>query len=72
VPLHVELQARFDIAAVLALSLRGESLQGYLLALGKARLTTDDLLLGEIVASQVVAHMEQFYLSQRHQAALTH
>jgi signal transduction histidine kinase len=71
-PLHPELRARFDIVAVLALSLRGESLDGYLFALNKSHMTTDDLIFGEIVARQVAAHMDQFYLSQqRQQAAIT-
>jgi signal transduction histidine kinase len=70
-PLHPQLQARFDTAAVLALRLRGQSLQGYLLALGKSRMTIDDLILGEVVARHVAAHMDQFYLSrQRHRAAI--
>jgi signal transduction histidine kinase len=71
VPLCAEFQVRFDIVAVLALSLRGESLQGYLFALGKSRMTIDDLNLGEIVARHLTAYMDQFYLShQRHQAAI--
>jgi signal transduction histidine kinase len=70
-PLHAEFQARFDVGAVLASSLRGESLQGYLFALGKSHMTTDDLTLGEIIARYIAAHMDQFYLAQqRHQAAI--
>jgi signal transduction histidine kinase len=68
-PLHPALRARFSIVAVLALSLRGESLDGYLFALNKSRMTADDLIFGEIVARQVAAHMDQFYLSQQRQQA---
>jgi signal transduction histidine kinase len=69
IPLHPELQARFDIDTVLALRLHGESLKGYLLALGKSHMTTKDLTLGEIVAHRMAAHMDQFYFSQQHQHA---
>ena len=71
VPFHPEFQARFDIDSVLALSLRGGNLQGYLFVLGKSRVSTDDLSLGEIVARHMAAHMDQFYRShQRQQAAI--
>jgi signal transduction histidine kinase len=70
-PLHAELQARFDIGAVLALSVCGESVRGYLLALGKPRMTIDDLLLGEMVARHVAAYVDQFTIAhQRQQAAI--
>jgi signal transduction histidine kinase len=70
-PLHPQLLVRFDAVAVLALSLRGESLKGYLFALEKSPVTIDDLQLGEVVARHVAAHMDQFYLSQqRHRAAV--
>ena len=64
-PIHPALQARFEIAAVLCLPLHGECLDGHLLALDKRRMTGDDLLLGDIVAHQVVSSMDQSLLSRR-------
>ncbi|HEV8676340.1 MAG TPA: sensor histidine kinase [Methylomirabilota bacterium] len=63
--LDTDLQTRFAIGPVLGASLRGGHVTGYLLALDKRRMTSDDLVLGEIVAHQAVTHMEQFYLLQR-------
>ncbi|PYM59102.1 MAG: hypothetical protein DMD79_18330, partial [Candidatus Rokuibacteriota bacterium] len=64
-PLHSAFRERFAIRAVLALSVRGESVEGYLFLLDKDELTSDDLVLGEIVARQTAARMDHFYLSQR-------
>jgi signal transduction histidine kinase len=72
VPLNLDFRSRFAINTALSLHLGGESLEGYLFALGKPAMTADDLVLGEIVARQVVARMEQFYLSQQlRQAAVS-
>jgi len=64
-PLHPELQRRFSIRTVLSLALRGEGLTGRLFALDKARLASDDLALGTIVAREVSNELEQFYLLKR-------
>ena len=69
VPLHPQVQARFAIGAVLALRLQGESLAGRLFFLDKPGMTSDDLILGTIVAHEVVARMDQFSLLQRLQQA---
>ncbi|HEU5260053.1 MAG TPA: sensor histidine kinase [Gemmatimonadales bacterium] len=71
-PIHPALQARFTMAAVLCQPLHGECLDGHLFALDKPRMTTDDLLLGEVVAHQVASSMDQSLLSRRlrHAAAV--
>lgn len=63
-PLHPMLQAWFGMKAVLSLRLRGETLNGRLFCLDKSGMTSDDLVLGEIVARLVTASMDQFYLLQ--------
>jgi signal transduction histidine kinase len=68
-PLHADLLARFAVASVLGLRLRGEAVRGRLLVLDKPRPTSDDLVLGEVVARQVTARMEQFRLMERLGAA---
>lgn len=68
-PLHPDLAARFDVGAVLALSLRGEGFEGRLFALDKAGMTSDDLVLGGVVARQVAARMAHFYVLQQLQQA---
>jgi signal transduction histidine kinase len=62
---HPALLDRFAISAVLCLPLHGECLDGHLFALDKRRMTGDDLLLGEVVAHQVVSSMDQSLLSRR-------
>lgn len=64
-PFHPDLQARFNLCSVLCLRLRGEHIQGHLLVMEGKEMTSDELLLGEIVARQVVVDMEQIYLQQR-------
>jgi signal transduction histidine kinase len=64
-PVHPALQERFGMSAVLCLPLHGECLDGNLFALDKRHMTGDDLLLGEIVAHQVVFSMDQSLLSRR-------
>src|SRR5262249_38791517 len=56
--LHAGLRARFEIRSVVVLPLRGEALRGWLFVLDKRRPTSDDLVLGEVVARQVTARME--------------
>lgn len=64
-PIHPALRARFSVTSVLCLPLSGECLDGHLFALDKPRMTTDDLLLGEVVAHEVSSSMDQFLLSRR-------
>src|SRR2546426_4757343 len=63
--LHPELQASFAIDAALALPLRGETLHGHLLFLDKQGQSLDDMVLGELVAREVAARLDLFYLSRR-------
>jgi signal transduction histidine kinase len=71
-PLHPDLQRRFAIGAVLSPYLRGATFEGRLFFLDRRGLTSDDLVLSNIVARQVVADIDQFYLSRRlQQAAVT-
>jgi signal transduction histidine kinase len=69
VPLHPELRERFAIGAVLSLGLPGDTVEGRLFLLDKLGMTSDDLVLGAIVAREVVARLEQFYLLQQLQEA---
>jgi signal transduction histidine kinase len=64
-PLNPDFRSRFAINAALSIYLCGESLTGYLFALDNSAMTADALILGDIVARQVIAHMEQCYLSQQ-------
>jgi signal transduction histidine kinase len=64
-PVHPALQSRFAMTAVLCVPLHGECMDGYLFALDKPRMTGDDLLLGEVVAHQVVSSVDQSLLSRR-------
>jgi signal transduction histidine kinase len=64
-PLNPALQQRFAAESVLALKLRGESLEGYLFFLDRQGLTDDDLVLGRVVGHEVAARMDLFYLVQR-------
>ena len=71
-PLHPNVQKRFTIGSVLSPRLRGATFEGRLFFLDMGRLTPDELVLSDIVAHQVVADMDQFYLSRRlQQAAVT-
>ncbi|HYG61723.1 MAG TPA: histidine kinase dimerization/phosphoacceptor domain-containing protein, partial [Thermoanaerobaculia bacterium] len=64
-PLDPELLRRFIVHAVLSLPFRGESAEGRLFFLEKPRMTSDDLVLGEIVAGVVCSRLDHFYLTQR-------
>jgi signal transduction histidine kinase len=69
VPLHRDLLTRFAMRAVLSMHLCGETFHGRLFFLDKRSLTSDDLVLGAIVAHQVTADLDQFYLSRQLQHA---
>ncbi len=69
-PLNVDFQNRFAIdGSVLSLPLRGEYLQGRLFFLDKKGLTSDDLTLGEIIASMVTTRMDSLSLLKQLQQA---
>ncbi len=64
-PVHPGLRARFGIRSVLSWRLRGESFHGRLFALAKPVRGLDQLLVGEILAWQAAAHLDQLRLLRR-------
>lgn len=70
VPLDPGLRERFDVRAVLSVPIEGESIEGRLFFIGKRSMTSDDLVLGEIVAGVMAARLDHFYLNQRLQEAV--
>jgi signal transduction histidine kinase len=68
-PLHPDLQRRFAIGSVLSLCLSGENVQGRLFILDKTPLTSDDLMLAEVVVQRIMGDIEQSYQRQRLQQA---
>jgi len=64
-PMHPELARRFEATSVLSAPLRGDSVEGRLFFLGKRRMTTDDLLLAEVVATVVCERLEHLHLTGR-------
>lgn len=69
-PIDAGLRERFGIRSVLALAIRGESLEGWLLLLDRRDMTSDDLLLGEIAAGVVASRLDHFYLNRRLQESV--
>lgn len=71
-PVNSALQARFKVQAVLSCRLDAQSAEGRIFFLDKRQMTSDDLLLADIVARQVIVRMDQFHLSQqlKHAAVL--
>jgi signal transduction histidine kinase len=61
-PLNSAFQSRFGVRAVLSLSMEGEGLKGRLFVLDKKGMTSDDLVLGGIVAHEMVNQMDYFYM----------
>lgn len=70
-PLQGQLQQLLAVDAVLGSWLKGEEMSGYLLALDKPLMTADDLVLGGIVAHELAARLDHFFLLRqlRHAAA---
>jgi signal transduction histidine kinase len=64
-PLNAGLQARFGITSVACVPIRSAYLSGHLFALDRRRMTVDDLVLGEVVAGQLTASLDHFYLSRQ-------
>jgi len=62
VPLHQKLQQRFSIGSVIVSGLKGDKVTGYLLALDKKSMTDDELVLGEIVAHELAARFDNYFL----------
>lgn len=68
-PLHPKLRSRIGAVPVLGVRLRSESFEGHLLFLGKRGMTSDDLLLGEVVGGLVAAGLDYVYLTRSLQEA---
>jgi signal transduction histidine kinase len=64
-PLHPDLQAQVAAKAVLSFRLLGENLDGRVFFFDKSGMTSDDLVLGAIVAREMTSRLDQFYLLQR-------
>jgi signal transduction histidine kinase len=70
-PLNPAFQDRFGARAVLSLSMEGKGLKGRLFVLDKKGVSTDDLVLGRIVAQEMVTQVDYFYmLRQLQQSAV--
>lgn len=70
-PLDGRLRDQFSLRAVLSLPFQGESVEGRLFFADKAAMTSDNLVLGEVVAGVVAARLDHFYLSETLQEAVT-
>lgn len=70
-PLQAELRERFDLRAVLSVPLQGDSVEGRLFFADKRGMTSDDLVLGEVVAGVVAARLDHFYLNQSLEETVT-
>jgi signal transduction histidine kinase len=68
-PIVPELQRRFELKTVLSLALHGKHVEGHLFGLDKARMDSDDLVLGAIVARQTASKLDHFYLLKQLQQA---
>ncbi|MDZ4345392.1 MAG: histidine kinase [Candidatus Binatia bacterium] len=64
-PLNRELGKLFNVKSVLSVSVLGENLKGRLFFLDKLSLTSKDLVMADIVAGQVVARLDAYYLLRR-------
>jgi signal transduction histidine kinase len=69
-PLASGLRQRFGIRAVLSVPIAAESLEGRLFFAEKSPMTSDDLVLGEIVARVMASRLDHFYLTQRLQESV--
>jgi signal transduction histidine kinase len=70
-PLHPNLQKQFAIDTVLSSTLHGAIFEGRLFVLDRHGLTPDDLVLSDFLARQVAADLDQVYVVQRRQQAVT-
>jgi signal transduction histidine kinase len=64
-PLHPGLARRFPARSVLSAPLRGEGVAGRLFFLGGTRMTSDELVLAEVVAAVVRERLEHLHLAGR-------
>jgi signal transduction histidine kinase len=59
-PLNPAFQSRFGIRCALSLNVESEGVKGRLFVLDKKRMTSDDLVLGRIVANELTTQMDYF------------
>jgi signal transduction histidine kinase len=64
-PLDPALRERYAMGAVLGLRIVTESLEGRLFFLDKKGMTSDDLVLGEVIADAMARRLDQFYLNRQ-------
>jgi signal transduction histidine kinase len=64
-PLNRAFQDRFGARAVLSLSMEGKDFKGRLFVLDKKGMSTDDLVLGRIVAQEMATQMDYFYMLKK-------
>lgn len=64
-PVHAALVRHFAASAVVSAPLRGDSVEGRIFFLGKVPMTSDDLLLAEVVATVVCERLEHLHLAGR-------
>ena len=64
-PIDATFRKRFNIGDVLASRFSGETVSGWLFVLDRQDVTTDDLVMVDVVAGLVEARLEQFYLGER-------
>jgi signal transduction histidine kinase len=64
-PLNRELEKLFNVKSVLSVSVLGENLKGRLFFLDKSSLTSKDLIMADVVAGQVAARLDAYYLLRR-------
>lgn len=64
-PIGGELQSRYGIRSVLSMNLQGDGLNGHLIILDKPRMTSDDLVIGKIVAMRISSILNQSYLLRK-------
>lgn len=64
-PLADAFRARFSIGPLFAVRLTGEELSGRLFFLDKERMTSDDLVLGGIIAHQLASRLRELHLVRR-------
>ena len=63
-PLGTRLRERFSIGSVLAIAMTGEEVTGRLFFLDKVRMTSDDLVLGEIIAHTLADRLRALRLAR--------
>ncbi len=64
-PVNPDLVRRFSIASHLSFPLNSESFGGRLFLLDKPGMTSDDLVLGDLVARHISNRLDHFYLQQQ-------